>query len=179
MLTGSRASDPSRAPLEGVRMEPRPTRPTIPAEYGVPADTDSLLPWSHVEERMSAAVHFWLATLHPNGVPQSRPIAGMWVERRFYFGGGAGARWLRNLTQNPRASLTLEDAEKAVILEGEVHFVRPDAELADRIVAESNRKYRQDQKRADYEGVEICEFTPRVVLAWKVLNEDATRWELE
>jgi hypothetical protein len=34
------------------------------------------------------------------------------------------------------------------------------------------------QKVEDYEGVEILVFRPERALAWNVLNEDATAWDL-
>ena len=144
----------------------------------MPSDTADVLPWSHVLERMAEARHYWLGTVTPAGAPHSRPIAGMWLGDRLYFGGSAETRWWRNLQADPRASITLEDAESAVILEGRGRFLRPDAELAERIVQESNRKYAQGQKRGDYEGEPIAEFAPELAFAWSALFKDATRWRL-
>ena len=73
-------------------MELQTTRPRMPAEYGVPRDDRELLPWSHVSRRMRAAKHYWLATVTPAGAPHCRPIAGMWVDDRLYFGGSADSR---------------------------------------------------------------------------------------
>ena len=160
-------------------MEPTASRPTIPPEYGVPTSDEGLLPWSHIDRRMSAAMHYWLGTRTPAGTPQLRPVAGMWLVPRLYFGGSVAARWHRNLSADPRATIALEDAEKAVILEGEVAVVRPDVLLAGRLVEESNRKYDPGQKVEHYEGVEIVVFTPSVVFAWDVLYKDATRWHVD
>ncbi len=159
-------------------MEPQAKRPRMPAEYGVPSDTENLLPWSYVNERMATAKHFWLATVTPAGTPHLRPIDGMWLDEKLYFGGSPDARWQRNLLANPAASIHLEDAEQAVILEGWVGIVRPDRRLAERLVEASNEKYGQNQKVEDYEGVEVGEFSPRLAFAWKVFFQDATRWRL-
>ena len=159
-------------------MEPSASRPKIPAVYGVPSDGD-LLPWSYVTERMTHAKHYWLATVTPSGAPHARPFDGMWIDDRLYFGGSPESKWRRNLGNNPAASVHLEDGEEAIILEGTARLVRPDAALADRLVAASNAKYQMDQKREHYEDIEIVEFTPRTAFGWKVLYEDATRWRFE
>jgi general stress protein 26 len=127
---------------------------------------------------MAEAKHYWLGTVTPGGAPHSRPIAGMWLDDRLYFGGSAETRRWRNLVADSRASITLEDAESAVILEGRVRFLRPDTELAERIAQESNRKYDQGQKREDYEAEQIAEFAPALAFAWTALFKDATRWRL-
>jgi len=160
-------------------MEPIGTIATLPAVYGLPADRATPLPWSYVDERMTAAAHYWLSTVTPSGTPQARPFDGMWVDRRLYFGGSPESKWRRNLANNPAASVHLEDANSAVILEGRAALIRPDTTLADLLVAASNAKYDMGQKREHYEGTEIVEFAPATVLAWKLLYEDATRWRLE
>jgi hypothetical protein len=78
--------------------------------------------------------------------------------------------------KHPSASINLEDGEQAVILQGEVHEVRPGRDLAIRLDGASNDRYGFGQKPADYEGAAMMEFIPEVVLAWQVLYRDATRW---
>lgn len=77
------------------------------------------------------------------------------------------------------ASVHLEDAERAVIVEGEVGTIRPGSDLAVRLAETSNAKYRMGQRPADYEGQEVCELRPRLVLAWNVLYKDATRFTFD
>lgn len=153
-------------------------RPEIPEVYiGSEGWRGGLLPWSYVEERLSAAKHYWLATVTPKGLPYTRPIDGFWLDDKLFFGGSESARWRRNLADNPGACVNLEDGWQAVILHGEVETVRPDHALAVRLAEASNEKYDYAQKLEDYEGVEILMFKPRVVIAWKTLYEDATRFE--
>jgi general stress protein 26 len=160
-------------------MEPIPSRPRIPAVYGVPTHEDNLLSWSYVTGCIAAAKHYWLATVTPSGTPHARPFDGMWLDDRLYFGGSPESKWRRNLSNNSAASVHLEDAAAAIILEGNAGIVRPDAALADRLVAASNAKYDMGQKREQYVGLPIVEFVPKTVFGWKVLYEDATRWRLE
>jgi hypothetical protein len=135
-----------------------------------------MLPWSHVDERMSASMHYWISTTGPSGAPHARPIDGMWLDGTLYFGGDPESRWKRNLDADPRACVTLENAEQAVILHGRVRTMRPDADLAVRLADASNAKYNMGQTAKDYIGEEVLAFSPRSAFAWKLLYKDATRW---
>ena len=90
----------------------------VPEDYGVPVHAEGLLPWSDVAERLTEPKHDWLATVTPDGAPHTRPVDGFWLDNRLYFDGSPGSRWRRNLQENPRACLNLEDGEHAVILHG-------------------------------------------------------------
>lgn len=161
-------------------MEPVVSRPRLPPDYGVPSDAADLLPWSCVSQRMATAMHYWLATVGHDGAPHTRPIGGMWLDDRLYFGGSPGSIWRRNLLKNPQASINLsEEGDQATILQGTVHLVRPDRELATRLAEASNDKYHYNQTLDDYEGAEVLVFQPRVAFAWKVLYADATRWDFQ
>jgi len=157
-------------------MEPKASRATLPTDYGLPPDSE-VLAWSFVDARLASSSHYWLASVGPGGAPHVRPIDGMWLDARLYFGGGPDTRWVRNIVANPSATVHLPDAQQAVILDGSVSKTKPDAELAARLAEESNTKYGYGQKAADYEGVEVMMFTPRVAFAWKELLKDATRFE--
>ena len=154
------------------------SRPAIPEVYvGSEGWRAGLLPWSYVEERLTAAKHYWLSTVTPKGLPYTRPIDGFWLDDKLFFGGSEEARWRRNLANNPGASIKREDCWQAVIAQGEVEIVQPDHPLAVRLAEASNEKYDYGQKPEDYEGVGISMFKPRVVVAWKTLYEDATRFD--
>ena len=159
-------------------MEPVASRPRIPGDYGVPADSESLLPWSYVAGRLTESKHYWISTVTRGGAPHTRPIDGFWLDDRLYFGGGPKVGWRRNLERNPRACVNLEDGEHAVILHGTVTVIRSDRALAERLAEMSNEKYElgQGQSPEDYEGQEVLVFEPSVAFAWKVFFEDATRW---
>jgi uncharacterized pyridoxamine 5'-phosphate oxidase family protein len=157
-------------------MEPTASRASLHKDYGLPDDSE-VLPWSYVDERLSAAKHYWMATVGPDGRPHVRPIDGIWLDGTLYFGGGPTVRWMRNIAANPRVSVHLEDAEQAVILDGEVGSSRPAHELAVRLAEISNAKYEEfPQTVEDFEKEELLTFTPRVAFAWKTLYKDATRF---
>jgi hypothetical protein len=52
---------------------PRADHLRLPAEYGVPKGKKALLPWSHVTERMTSALHYWVCTVSPTSQPHATP----------------------------------------------------------------------------------------------------------
>jgi len=159
-------------------MHPRASRLRLSSEYGEPSDSAGLVPWSYVDDRMATATHYWLSTVVGDGSPHVRPIAGIWLDDRLYFGGSSRSRWFRNLADDPRACLNLsEDSDRAVILHGAVAALSPDAVLASRLAEASNAKYHFGQKASDYEKVDIWVFRPRVAFAWRSLDKDRTRFD--
>lgn len=155
--------------------QPTVRRARLPAGYGLPPDSPRL-PWADVDRRLRDARHYWVGTVGGDGAPTVRPVDGIWLDCALYFGGDPAARWRRNLTAGPRASAHLEDAERAVIVEGEVETVRLDGALAGRLAEAANAKYGLGQSAADYEGQESVVLRPRVVFAWTTLYRDATRF---
>ena len=154
-------------------IEPVAARPHFPAAYGAPTDT-VLMPWTAASERLSEAHHYWLCTVSPASMPMARPLDGVWIANALYFGGDPTTRWRRNLEANASASVHLGDAERPVMLEGEVVVDAASAELADVIAARTHAKYgwgSVDQYRA-----EVCAFIPHRAIAWNGVFENATRF---
>ena len=83
----------------------------MPDGYGLPATTDGLLSWDVVEQRLTAAKYYWLATVRPDGTPHSVPRWGVWLDGAFYYDGAPTTRHARNLETNPACTLTLESGE--------------------------------------------------------------------
>jgi nitroimidazol reductase NimA-like FMN-containing flavoprotein (pyridoxamine 5'-phosphate oxidase superfamily) len=160
--------------------EPTVSRPKMPREYGLPKDKKGLLPWSHVDERMRAAKHYWVGTVSPDGHPHATPVDGLWVDGQLYFGGSVETRRHRNMLANPAVCIHLEDALDVVILRGEVQELHaPEASLATRLAEASTQKYGYAPKPEDFGKGGVWVFRPRVVLAWKQSLKDATRWQFE
>ena len=118
--------------------EPRAELLDLPREYGTP---QAPLHWSAVRERLTAAEHYWLATVRPDGRPHVVPLDGVWIGDRWYFGGSPATVKHRNLKADPRAVLHLEDAGSAVIVEGVCDEVFPDGALARALSEQSKAKY--------------------------------------
>ncbi|WP_153503288.1 pyridoxamine 5'-phosphate oxidase family protein [Cumulibacter manganitolerans] len=161
---------------------PTSTRPTFPDGYGLPASTDGLLSWSDVEPRLVAAQHYWLASVRPDGRPHSVPRWGVWVDGRFYYDGAPTTRHTRNVEHNPAITLTLESGTQVVIVEGESHATRADAEDLGARLAEAFTKYHDagyapgpgSWAGADGGGLRVI--APHRALAWFSFPADCTRF---
>lgn len=159
---------------------PKASRPHMPHGYGVPKDSKSLLPWSHVSERMDKAMHYWVCSISPGGGPHVMPVDGLWIDDKLYFGGSPETRRNRNIVANPAVCIHLENAMEVVILQGDAHELRaPNKELAIRLGEASRKKYGFGPKPEDFAAGGTFEFTPRVAFAWKQFPKDVTRWEFK
>jgi Pyridoxamine 5'-phosphate oxidase len=120
---------------------PAADRPFMPG-YGVlPADRGSgLMPWAEAERRLSVAHDYWCATVRPDGRPHVMPVWGVWLDGRLWFSSGLRSRKARNLAAHPHCTLTTDDAQNPVVVEGSVERVtRP--EVIGAFVTAMNAKY--------------------------------------
>ena len=152
--------------------EPRVEQLGIPPEYGAPS---KLLDWASVDARLAEATHYWLATVRPDGRPHVVPLDGLWIDRRYYFGGVASTVKHANLMANPRATVHLEDAGAATIVEGTCAITLPSEEQAEALVAASISKYGYAPPIGAYLSG-VWALSPSRVLAWTDLTVDATRF---
>jgi Pyridoxamine 5'-phosphate oxidase len=164
------------------RPTPHADRPRMPKEYGVPKSPKGLLPWSHVEERLAEATVYWVSTSGPGGKARVRPVDGIYVDGVLYVGGSPETRWVRDIAANPQVAVHLDGGMDAVILEGDAKMleagVAPD--LAERLAAESNRKYPQYGMTAEnYRGPGPYAIRPRFALAWTAFPKDVTRFRFD
>ena len=160
--------------------QPRVGRPIGPKGYGIPETEENLLPWGYVQERMEAALNYWICTTRPNGRPHTNPIWGAWLDDTLYIEGSPETRWARNLAANPAISVHLESGTEAVILDGEAHEVpRPAPELAQRLSKAFSAKYAPlgytpGPDNWDHGG--LVAIHTKTALAWAHFPTDATRF---
>ena len=155
---------------------PQASRPYMPG-YGIPEDKKGLLPWSHVTERMTEAMHYWVSTVDLEGHPHSTPVDGLWIDGQLYFGGSPQTRRNRNLATNPAVCIHLESAMDVIILQGVARELRqPDSSLTAKLAESSKKKYGYSPPPEAFGAGGTFVFTPRLVLAWKQFPKDATRW---
>lgn len=160
----------------------RRERPTLRDGYGLPAGDEGMLEWSAVEARLIESKHYWLATIRPDGRPHLIPRWGVWVDDAFYYDGAPSTRHARNAEANPACSLSLEDGQHAVILEGRSVATRADAAGLGRRLADAFEKYHSDGYRptadawAGEQGGGLRVFTPVTAMAWFSFPVDATRF---
>jgi hypothetical protein len=160
-----------------VTNSPTISRPKIPAEYGIPKNNKGLLDWSHVTERMTQAMHYWICTVGSDGRPHVTPVDGLWLHDKLYFGGSPQTRRSRDLAANPAVSVHLDSSDDVVILHGAAHLQTPDHELAVQLSKASVAKYGYGPNPQDYEKMGVHVFRPLTVFAWKQFPKDVTRWQ--
>src|SRR5262245_8042789 len=102
----------------------KPTRPHMPADYGVPKNNAGLLPWSHVTARMTEAHHYWVATVDAQGCPHATPVDGLWLDDALYFGGSPQTKRHRNMSGNAEVCVHLESATDVIILRGKAEELK-------------------------------------------------------
>jgi hypothetical protein len=156
-------------------LEPVTSRPIMPG-YGVPEGNEGTLPWSHVESRLKESKHYWISTAGPDGQPHSMPVWGDWVDGALYF--GVGPKGSRNLKNNPRVSVHLEDGEKPVILEGFVETIKGvEQELSKKLDDAFATKYDwRPSESGETAGEGWRVLRPKTVFAWTSFPSDATKW---
>lgn len=164
---------------------PTTDRPELPEGYGLPADADGLLSWEQVEPRLREAKHYWLNSVRPDGRPHSVPRWGVWLDGRFWYDGAPTTRHTRNVEQNPSVTLTLESGTEVVIVEGESHATRADADGLGASLSEAFGKYADDgyspgpDAWAGEDGGGLRVITPRRAMAWFSFPTDCTRFSFE
>lgn len=161
---------------------PERARPSVPDGYGVPASTDGLLAWSAVEDRLRAALHYWIATVRPDGTPHSIPRWGVWLDGRFWYDGAPTTVHARNAEANPACTLTLESGTEVVIVEGRSEATRADADDLGPRLAGAFGKYADlgyspgPDSWAGEHGGGLRVITPTRALAWFSFPTDCTRF---
>lgn len=163
---------------------PQPTtdRPALPDGYGLPVTRDGLLTWPRVEERLVAAKNYWLGSVRPDGRPHAIPRWGVWVDGRFWYDGAPTTVHARNAEANPAVTLTLESGSQVVIVEGESHATRAEADGLGARLSTAFGKYAADgyvpgpASWAGEDGGGLRVITPHRVLAWFDFPKDCTRF---
>jgi general stress protein 26 len=159
------------------------TRPSLPSEYGVPDGTDGMLSWQFVEERLTNAANYWVATVGSSGAPHVRPVDGVWVDGALCFGGSPKTQWVRNLQRDERLSVHLPHDDEVIILEGRAELVTEGGHPhATPSMQASRAKYPQY-----YTGEDAPTFRPfwllrpEKVYAWTLSGfpQNVTRWHFD
>ncbi len=157
--------------------QPRPDRPIAPG-YGIvgPRDGKGLLPWTWVTKKMNGCRTFWVATIHARQPrPHVMPVWGVWIDNAFYFSTGRKSRKGQNLLANPACTVTNDDGEEAVIIEGRAEAMQDTSDL-ERVATAYLKKYGMDPRSM---GEPIFKVRPSKAFAFieKSFPKSATRWK--
>lgn len=162
------------------RVVPLADRPRMPEDYGIPESVESLLPWSHGEERLVAARNYWIGTANSAGKPRVTPVWGVWVSGALYFDGSPQTRRGRDIAANPAVAVHLESGDDVVILEGTARDIAaPHRALAEAVSKAYCAKYTASGYAPTPEAWDqggLIEMRPRVAFAWTNFPQDVTRW---
>jgi hypothetical protein len=158
-------------------------RPIAPKDYGIPESLEGTLPWSFVDEQMTAATNYWVATIHPAGRPHTMPTWAVWLDSKVFLDGSPETRRYRNIVINPNASVHLESGSQVVIMEGQIHeYGKPSQELGERLAKAYAVKYAEsgyNPSPSNWDNGGLYVFSPRKVLAWTKFPTDMTKWVIK
>lgn len=135
------------------------------------------LPWEWARKRLCESHNYWFTSVREDGAPHTMPVWGIWLDGAYYFSTGTSTRKARNLKQNPKCVVCNENAEEAVILEGEAQQLAP-SKIPQQAFRDYKAKYgwELDPKRGP-----VWMVRPRVVFAMpeKLFPAGATRWTFD
>src|SRR5271157_2633229 len=129
------------------KSQPKADRPFAPG-YGIVGAKEGkgLLAWAWVARKMNRCRTFWLTTIHASqGRPHVMPLWGVWLDDAFFFSTGRKSRKGQNLAANPACTITNDDGEEAVIVEGLAKEVK-EAGALQRVAAAYKKKYKIDPR---------------------------------
>ncbi len=125
-------------------IEPVASRPYMPGYGTLPAGQGTgLLPWSWALARLHESHDFWIATVWPDGRPHLSPVWAVWDDGALWFSSSPRSRKMRNIRSGSAVSISTEDPENPVVVEGTVELVTEPERLT-RFVAVVNVKYRTE-----------------------------------
>jgi F420H(2)-dependent biliverdin reductase len=75
-----------------------------------------------IGRRLLTEQNIWLATVRSNGRPHLVPIWFVWVDRKIFICTGADSVKARNVLSNPHVSVSLENGNQPVVIEGQARF---------------------------------------------------------
>jgi nitroimidazol reductase NimA-like FMN-containing flavoprotein (pyridoxamine 5'-phosphate oxidase superfamily) len=156
--------------------EPKAGRPFAPG-YGITERHDGQLPWSWVAKKMAACHTFWLATINAKELrPHVMPLWGVWVDDAFYISTGKKSRKGQNLAANAACTVTNDDGQEAVIIEGTASTVA-DTGTLERMAAAYKKKYKMDPRTMN-EPITVVRPEKAFAFIEKSFPKTATRWML-
>ena len=105
--------------------EPIASRPYMP-DYGIlgPDEGTGLLDWRWAELQITDSRNYWIGTVWPDGRPHLTPVWAVWLDEAVWFSCGLRARKLRNLRATPYVTVSTQDPESPVVIDGLAEVIR-------------------------------------------------------
>lgn len=83
--------------------------------------------WTQARRHLRDAEVLWLSTVRPDGRPHVVPLIAVWLDDALYFSTSEGEQKVKNLTSNPRVTITTGSSELSegldLVVEGEARLV--------------------------------------------------------
>lgn len=104
------------------------------------------------------------------------PVWGVWLEDAFFFSTGRKSRKGQNLAANSACTVTNDEGEEAVIVEGTARQFE-DPQVLERVASAYKKKYKMDPRTM---GEPIFIVQPKTIFGFieKSFPTSATRWKL-
>ena len=147
--------------------EPRASRPSPDWLGG-----EGLLDWEWAVARLVEERNYWIVSVRKNGMPQARPVWGVWSDETLYLSVGHGG--LQRAMQSPKGpwdvSVHVDSAVDVVIIEG----------IAERVATDDPERRAAYNTKYDWDlwkgGLNFV-VHPRLVYGWKAEDvKTATKW---
>lgn len=126
--------------------------------------------WRAIEARLGRESEIWVATVRYDGRPHLVPVWFIYLDGKIYFSTGTQTQKWTNLLNNQSISLSLPDANRVIMLEGEAHAVG--RQISDELADHFYNKYEWDFREDDSADWRVVEVTIHKVLAWGDGYED-------
>ena len=145
------------------------------------AEGSGLLPWSWARERLERSRDYWFATTGPTG-PHLMPVWGAWLDEAFWFSSSRASKKARNLGHNAVCSISTDNAQEPVIVEGVAERITDQAAMR-RFVDAVNRKYQTSYPAEFFTAPANACFRVRPRWAFGLMESDftgsPTRWTFD
>ena len=158
------------------------SRPATPGYFRPENEGTGLLDWDETARRFSSPRNYWVATASTSGRPHAMPVWGVWLDDRFWFSTSPDSRKARNLRENPRVAVHLEDGNVVIVIEGRAREVRDTTQLL-AFLAGYNPKYAWDFT-LDQVSHGVFAVSLEQAFAWlggegEAFGGTATRWRFD
>jgi nitroimidazol reductase NimA-like FMN-containing flavoprotein (pyridoxamine 5'-phosphate oxidase superfamily) len=134
--------------------------------YGVqgPKEGSGLLPWSWAVERLTSSHDYWVASVDADGKPAVMPVWGAWIDDAVWVSSSPGSRRARNLSRDPRCTVTTDNALEPVVVEGTAERIVERAAV-ETFTAAINPKYNEQIPVEFFADNALFAIRPRVAYA--------------
>jgi len=145
---------------------PRRFRPKFPEEWKVPNDPKLWITWAHASKKLRNEDVYWVSTSSPEGKAHAAPVWGIWKGGSFCFETDPESVKGRNLKENSRTVVHIQDGLDTVIIEGTTARLRDKAELGS-LMKDYARKYDYKPDWSGERSQVVFKVSPKIAHAWR------------